>query len=195
MCYRVSRPVGIFVDQCTYAVQGIKDEMRIDVRLDRFQLEFPDQCLQLQRVELLLPAFYEVMVKIIEEDPGNNKKYPVNAIGKQPGHEIEVAPVFIKAGGLVKQQYERAIYKARYDNGNGKPEYDLFNRKQQPVVPLHEPSQQMRACKTGDHYKGHFKQIIERDRLFIEIGVLEEGVPYNPPPEDVAPPVVGNFNL
>ncbi len=54
------------------------------MRLDGVQFKVAHQRFQLQSVELLFPAFYEIMIEVIDKHPGDNEKYPVDTVGKQP---------------------------------------------------------------------------------------------------------------
>ena len=55
-------PLRIFIDQCPNTVQCIKNKMWIDMRFDGFQFQFFYQGFQLQCIQLLLPAFFNIMI-------------------------------------------------------------------------------------------------------------------------------------
>ncbi len=65
--------------------------MRIDMRFDRLQFEFFDKGFELQRVHLLPAALFNEMIKIIDQDPGQNKQTIIDSGPQEFIDEIQFA--------------------------------------------------------------------------------------------------------
>ena len=75
-----ARPVWVFINQSAYAVEGVKNKMGIDMRFDCFQLKLFYQRFQFQRIKLLLPAFFDVMIEIIDQRPRDDRQTPFSIV-------------------------------------------------------------------------------------------------------------------
>src|SRR5262249_54927064 len=81
---------GILVDQGSDAIEGVEDEMGVDMRFYRLQFQFLYKGFQFEGIKLLFGTYLDVVVEIVNEGPGDDHEPGVGGDGEEPGHEFGV---------------------------------------------------------------------------------------------------------